>query len=97
MSKTFSKGTAVSWPWGRGQGKGKIKESYDHTVHKQIKGATITRQGTADNPAYLIEQANGNHVLNSMSTAPICGFDVLKSLQQCCGIWISASGERHQT
>ena len=57
------KGTTVSWTWGQGKGKGKIKECFKDTVHKTIEGSKITRHGTADDPAYYIEQEDGGHVL----------------------------------
>ena len=48
-------GSLVSWDWGNGTAEGKVKEIYREEVTKEIKGSEITRNGTKDNPAYLIE------------------------------------------
>ena len=61
--KPFVKGTTVTWAWGQGHGTGVIKEKYTDSVHKMLQGAEITRNGTPDNPAYLIEQEDGAQVL----------------------------------
>ena len=63
MSKVFAQGTKVVWNWGQGQGKGTVVEHYKDSVHKVLQGSEITRHGTSDNPAYLIEQDNGHQVL----------------------------------
>ncbi len=63
MSRLFAKETFVKWVWGQGYGKGKIVDHYKETVHKVLQGSEITRHGTADNPAYLIQQENGPQVL----------------------------------
>lgn len=63
MLKSYALGTEVSWKWRHGNPKGKVVEVYSSTVSKVLKGSEITRKGTPDNPAYLIEQANGSYVL----------------------------------
>ncbi|HEY9845577.1 MAG TPA: DUF2945 domain-containing protein [Candidatus Caenarcaniphilales bacterium] len=62
-TNSFSKGDKVAWDWGQGQATGEIKEIHKEKVTKKIKGSEITRNGSADNPAYLIEQADGDLVL----------------------------------
>ena len=63
MSKSFGKGQKVVWNWGSGKGTGKIKERFEREVTRTLKGSEITRNGSADNPAYLIEQDDGDEVL----------------------------------
>lgn len=64
---TFDKGDAVRWNWGQGQASGTVVEVFTDRVEKQIKGSTITRNADDDNPAYLIEQEDGDRVLKSQS------------------------------
>lgn len=61
------KGTQVSWKYGTGTATGKIEETYKESVSRKIKGSEITRNGTPDNPAYLIVQENGDKVLKLKS------------------------------
>lgn len=65
MSEGFSVGDSVEWDWGGGTGEGKITERHTEKVTKTIKGNEVTRNADADEPAYLIEQADGNEVLKS--------------------------------
>lgn len=67
MSDTFRKGQTVSWNWSGGTLTGKIKDRYERKVKRTIKGSEITRNGDADNPAYLIEQEDGDEVLKLSS------------------------------
>jgi hypothetical protein len=62
MSK-FRKGSEVRWQWGDGSGTGKVAESFTARVTRQINGSEITRNGSDDCPAYLIEQEDGGRVL----------------------------------
>ena len=61
------KGSRVSWTWGSGTATGKIVEVHRAKVTRTIKGSEITRNGTQDDPAYLIEQDDGSQVLKSRS------------------------------
>jgi hypothetical protein len=63
MPKSYAPETEVSWKWGRGNPKGKVVDIYSSTVRKVLKGSEVTRKGTPDNPAYLIEQINGSYIL----------------------------------
>jgi hypothetical protein len=67
MSKTYNKNERVKWSWGSGTGEGKVKESFTSRVTRTIKGSEITRNADQDNPAYLIEQDDGDQVLKSHS------------------------------
>ena len=60
-------GSPVSWNWGNGTAEGKVKEIYREEVTKEIKGNKVTRNGTQDNPAYLIEQEDNTKVLKLRS------------------------------
>ena len=61
------KGTSVTWKYGTGRATGKIEQTFKESVTRQIKGVSITRHGTADNPAFLIVQASGERVLKLKS------------------------------
>lgn len=63
MSNMFRTGQKVAWNWGSGAAHGKISEKFDRRVQRTIKGAKVVKNGTADNPAYLIEQEDGARVL----------------------------------
>ena len=67
MSKTFEVGDTVEWNWGPGTGAGRIVERHTDDVEKTIKGSTIKRKASDDEPAYLIEQDDGDRVLKSKS------------------------------
>lgn len=57
------KGSNVKWKWGSGTAEGKVVETFDHEVTRTIKGSEVTRKGTSDNKALLIEQEDGDKVL----------------------------------
>ena len=59
----FTLGTHVHWLWGRGEAHGRIAERFERRVERTIKGCRIVRNGSADNPAYLVEQVDGGRVL----------------------------------
>ena len=63
MSNSFRSGTYVKWKWGNGYGEGKIEERFEREVKRTIEGSEITRNGSEDNPAYLIKQDDGGQVL----------------------------------
>jgi hypothetical protein len=62
-SHSFRKGQAVHWNWGSGTAEGKVAERFDRRVQRTIKGSRIVRNGTKEDPAYLIEQDDGDKVL----------------------------------
>ncbi|MXO66960.1 DUF2945 domain-containing protein [Altericroceibacterium endophyticum] len=65
MSNTnsFQTGQYVQWNWGSGQGTGKITERFERDVERTLQGSKVTRNGTEDDPAYLIRQEDGDEVL----------------------------------
>jgi hypothetical protein len=62
MSK-YREGSNVQWNWGNGTGTGQIKETFTKRVTRKIAGSEITKNGSDDCPAYLIEQDDGSKVL----------------------------------
>ena len=60
-------GTKVEWNWGNGTATGKIVKRYTSKITLTIKGSEITRNATEDEPAYRIEQDDGDEVLKSES------------------------------
>ena len=67
MADTFQTNTKVQWKWGNGTAEGYIRNIFREKVTKTIKGAEVTRNGSEEDPAYLIEQADGTHVLKLQS------------------------------
>tara|TARA_A100000171_G_scaffold38361_1_gene37677 strand:+ start:451 stop:942 length:492 start_codon:yes stop_codon:yes gene_type:complete len=67
VSQKFQVNQYVQWNYGGGTAKGQIKESYKERVTKTIKGNDVTRNASDDEPAYYIEQEDGDHVLKSES------------------------------
>ncbi|MCB2408234.1 DUF2945 domain-containing protein [Hymenobacter lucidus] len=61
------KGTLVSWKYGTGTATGKIEETHKESVTRKLKGSDITRNGTPDNPAFIIVQENGDRVIKLQS------------------------------
>lgn len=63
----FRVGSRVEWHWGKGNGTGKVTESFTSDVERTIAGAAIKRKASAEEPAYLIAQEDGGRVLKSHS------------------------------
>lgn len=58
-------GDTVKWSWGDGSATGTVKQIYTSKVEKTIKGTEVTRNAVDDEPAYLIEQDDGDQALKS--------------------------------
>ncbi len=67
MSYDIHIGDQVEWNWGSGTGTGKVVERFTEKVKRTIDGSEITRDASEDDPAYLIEQDDGDRVLKSSS------------------------------
>lgn len=67
MSKRYAKGAEVKWKWGSGWGSGKVEEAFERRVQRTIKGQKIVRNGSPAEPAYLIQQDDGDRVLKLQS------------------------------
>ncbi len=63
--KHFDEGDKVRWNWGNGTGEGKVAKKYTRKITRTISGSDVTRNASDDDPAYLIEQADGGEVLKS--------------------------------
>lgn len=61
------KGSKVTWSWGAHTAHGKIVERFTTKVTRTIKGSEVTRDANRKEPAYLIEQEDGDKVLKSRS------------------------------
>jgi len=59
------KGSKVSWTWGAHEAHGKIVERFTTKVTRTLKGTEVTREASAKEPAFLIEQEDGDQVLKS--------------------------------
>ncbi|MBF4161192.1 hypervirulence associated TUDOR domain-containing protein [Nocardioides acrostichi] len=64
---SIRKGTEVRWSWGNGSATGTVTEVHHDKVERTTKGEKITRDGTKDDPAYVIEQDDGTVVLKLKS------------------------------
>ena len=60
-------GTTVKWKWGSSWAEGKVAEVHTDDVSRTTKGSQVTRHGTEENPAYVIEQEDGTVVLKLAS------------------------------
>lgn len=61
------KGTKVEWNWSGGTARGKIAEIFRARVTRTIASASITRNASPAEPAYLVEQEDGAKALKSRS------------------------------
>jgi hypothetical protein len=73
QSKAYLKGTAVEWKWMGRTIAGEVIEIYLETTTQVIKGKTIKRNGTIDNPAYLVQSAAGNCALKLHTELEVAG------------------------
>jgi hypothetical protein len=67
MATTYNKGDQVERKWGNGTGTEKITEKFTDKVTRTIKGNEVTRNASDDDPAYMIEQDDGDRVLKGHS------------------------------
>ncbi|MEM8576630.1 MAG: DUF2945 domain-containing protein [Pseudomonadota bacterium] len=63
----YSEGDKVEWEWGNGKGTGTVAKVYTQKITLKIKGSEVTRDASDDEPAYKIEQEDGDEVLKSHS------------------------------
>jgi hypothetical protein len=63
VANTFHKGDKVSWHWGSGTAHGKVDERFEKRVQRTIRGTKVVKNGTKDNPAFLVVQEDGGKVL----------------------------------
>ena len=60
---TIRSGTSVRWKWGSSWAEGTVAEVHHDTVTRNTKGQRVTRNGSPDDPAYVIHQEDGTVVL----------------------------------
>lgn len=60
-------GDHVAWQWGNGLAEGIVKSVHEERTVITSKGKQITRNGTKDNPAIVIEHKSGNDVIKLSS------------------------------
>lgn len=60
---SIRKGTSVKWKWGSSWAVGTVVEVHHDKVTRTTKGEKITRNGSAEDPAYVLEQEDGTTVL----------------------------------
>ncbi len=53
---SIREGSQVSWSWGTGTAAGRVTEIHRSRVTRTSQGQQITRNGSADDPAHVIEQ-----------------------------------------
>ncbi|KAJ1020664.1 hypothetical protein NDA16_004057 [Ustilago loliicola] len=64
----LSKGDKVSWSWGSQHPSGTVKDVKDDGAEvKTKKGSTISKDGSKEDPAVVIETANGNNAVKNAS------------------------------
>ena len=70
---SIREGTEVSWSWSGSTATGKVVEVHREKVTRTLAGSEITRNGSDDDPAYLIEQEDGSRVLKLRSEVSRAG------------------------
>ena len=69
----YRKGTDVAWTWGSGTGMGKVEAIFTDDVEREIAGSLVKRKASKAEPAYLLRQQDGGHVLQSESEPRAAG------------------------
>lgn len=59
----FRVGAKIQWKWLGRSIQGVVKEVHEKPISKTIKGKSIKRNGSPENPAYLVESSVGNLAL----------------------------------
>lgn len=67
LHKTLHKGDDVNWTWGSAKAHGEVTAVHDHDVTRTIKGKTIKRKGSSDEPAVEVKSDKGGRALKSAS------------------------------
>jgi len=63
MATSYRKGDSVKWKWGNGFGRGSVVERHTQKIERTIDGSNITRNGSDDDAALVIEQDDGQEVI----------------------------------
>ena len=60
--KDYAINTEVEREWGNGSATGNIREKFTSNVERTLKGSSVKREASENDPAYLIEQDDGSKV-----------------------------------
>ena len=63
VANSFRKGQTVRWQWSGHAATGKVVDRFERRVQRTLKGSRIVRNGSKDDPAYLVEQEDGDRAL----------------------------------
>jgi hypothetical protein len=63
LKQPFKPNDPVSWKWYDGVINGVVVEAFLEPIVKEIKGKKIKRNGSPENPAYLVKSEAGNLAL----------------------------------
>ena len=64
---SIREGSTVTWQWSGSSASGTVVEVHRSRVTRSLGGSDITRNGSDDDPAYLVEQEDGSRVLKLRS------------------------------
>ena len=64
---SIREGSTVTWQWSGSSANGTVVEVHRSRVTRSLGGSDITRNGSDDDPAYVIEQEDGTTVLKLRS------------------------------
>ena len=59
----FNTGTKVQWKWLGRIIIGVVEQVFEKPIAREIKGKKIKRNGSPENPAYLVKSETGNEAL----------------------------------
>jgi hypothetical protein len=63
MARKHAPGDHVSWKWGSGTADATVDEAFERRVQRTFKGTKVVKNGTKDNPAYVVSQEDGAKAL----------------------------------
>ena len=77
--KPYAVGTKIQWKWLGRYIQGAIREIHLQPMAKVIKEKNIKRNGSKENPAYLVESSAGNLALKLHTELELAPTDQAKS------------------
>ncbi len=63
--RKFPPGAHVTWKWGEQILHGIVQKVFTHRIERTMKGATVTRDASKENPAYLVQLDDGDDIFLS--------------------------------
>lgn len=81
----FKKGAEIQWSWMGNTITGVVLGVFTEPVIREIKGKKIKRNGTSENPAYLVKSVSGNEALKLGSELQMLNRQKLKSRPKIFG------------